>query len=428
MQNEEVSLKSIIAPHFHEIHKDIKAENHTLYWLEGGRGSTKSTFTAEEIILGMMKDPLANAVGIRKVDRSIRDSIFSTLLVAIDMLKVSAFWKATIAPAMITYIPTGQAIYLKGLDDPQKLKSFRIRHGYPKYLWFEEATELSGPEEMRSVEQSILRGGKKFVQFVTFNPPKDPRSWVNKYQSEVIAKDANALINHSTYLTVPPEWLGPKFIADAERLKINNYEAYRHEYLGEAIGDIRRIVFWGRWEEKEFESPPISKIYQSRRFRGVDWGFASDPLAAISCFIMDDCLYIEQEEGGTGIEFEEIAQILDLFPESREWEWKADNSRPETISYISRQGFNIKGASKRSGTEDGSVKDGIAYLRAFKRIFIHPRCKETIKEFENYSYKVDKNTNEVLPILASGWDHRIDAIRYALVDYIGYEVSSLDIC
>lgn len=435
MKSEEISLKSLIAPHFHETYRDMKRGDHSVYWLSGGRGSTKSSLVALRIITDMMKDSEANAIATRKVGNTIRDSLLSTCLWAIDALQVNAFWKASVAPAGLKYLPTGQAIYLRGLDDEQKLKSFKIRKGYAKHLWFEEASELDGPEQMRSVSQSIMRGSEhKFFSYITYNPPKDPRSWVNEYKKQM-KNDPSILFHHSTYLDVPREWLGSRFIHDAERLQINNLEAYKHEYLGEAIGDVKRLVFWGRYEVQDFDFPGFGQIYQGRVFPGLDFGFSQDPLAAMVCFLKDDCLFIWKEGGGVGIENEEIPKVLDSLSDPkcnfniRDWQIKADCARPDTISYICRQGFNCVGAEKGKG----SVEDGIAYMKAFKKIIIHSSCVRTIKEFENYSYKVDKNSIDelgnplVLPVLQSGWDHWIDATRYSIDDYIRQQVSILDI-
>jgi len=431
----EISLKSLIAPHFYDVYRDMKRGDHSTYWCSGGRGSTKSSFIALRIITDIMKDPEANCVGTRKVGNTIRDSLLSTFLWAIDALQVNHWWKASVAPAGLKYLPTGQGIYLRGLDDEQKLKSFKIRKGYAKHLWFEEASELDGPEQMRSVAQSIMRGSdRKFYSYISYNPPKNPRSWVNSYKKQM-QNDPSILFHHSTYLDVPRHWLGDKFIQDAERLKINNYEAYKHEYLGEAIGDVKRLVFWGRYEVQDFEFPGWGSIYQSRVFPGLDFGFSQDPLAAIVCFLKDDCLFIWKEAGGVGIENEEIPKILDSLSDPkhnfdvRNWQIKADSARPDTISYVARQGFDCVAAEK--GT--GSVEDGVAYMKAFKKIIIHSNCKRAIEEFENYSYKVDKNAIDkfgnpiVLSLLVDEYNHWIDAIRYSLDSYIKHQVSILDI-
>lgn len=139
-----------------------------------------------------------------------------------------------------------------------------------------------------------------------------------------------------------------------------------------------------------------------------------DPTALTRSFIKDNCLYIEYEAGGVGVEMEEIPALFDSVPESRKWKIRSDCARPETISYVARHGFNCVAADKWKG----SVEDGIEYLRSFEKIYIHPRCKHTYDEFKYYSYKKDKVSGDILPIVVDAWNHYIDSIRYALEPYI----------
>lgn len=415
----QVDLSQIIAKPFYKVHKGIRDKDYSEFWLKGGRGSTKSSFVAIQIILGILADPTANAIALRKVGKTIRDSISTSLLWAIDELKQTDQFDSISSPAEITYRPTGQKILMRGLDEPRKLKSIKVRSGYLKYLWFEEAEEYGGIEEIRSVEQSVLRGGEEFVEFFTFNPPRNPKHWINKAVKE---KDSSKLVHHSTYLDVPRHWLGGKFFQKALRLKKNNFEAYQHEYLGKPIGNPLEIIFSNKYEVRDFKTPPINELYQSRFFFGADWGFANDPTVLIRCFIKDDCLWIDHEVYGHRIEIDALGRLFDKIPESRKWIIKADCARPETISYVGRQktvdkpNFKIMAAKKWPG----SVIEGIEYLKSFRKIIIHKRCKKILQEFENYSYKIDKNTKEILADVddKAGWDHGIDGVRYGLDDYI----------
>jgi PBSX family phage terminase large subunit len=403
-----VELIDNIAPKFYDVHHAIHDKEYTSFWLKGGRGSTKSSFIALQIILGIVKDPDANAFVTRKVGDTIRLSVLNTLLWAIGKLGLSSEFTFTRAPAEITYKRTGQKIIMKGLDDPLKVKSIKLQKGYFKYLWFEEGAEFSGPEEIRSVEQSVLRGGEDFVEFVSYNPPNDPAAWVNKYS---LLKIPDRLVHESNYLDVPAEWLGGRFIKDAENLKEVDYLAYQHEYLGQAVGRAEQIVFHGMWEERAFELPDVRNL---RFYFGADWGFANDPTALIRSFVQDDYLYVDYEAFGYGVEIDEIHQLFKSVPEAQKWPIKGDNSRPETISYMRRQGFNIDAADKWKG----SVEDGIAHLKGFKKIIVHPRCTKLINELQLYSYKVDKVTGDVLPIIVDKHNHGIDALRYSLDGYI----------
>ena len=147
---------------------------------------------------------------------------------------------------------------------------------------------------------------------------------------------------------------------------------------------------------------------------GADWGFSVDPTALVRFWILDEELYIDYEAYGYGVEIDETPQLFDSLPEARDWPIKADAARPETISYMSHQGFRIYAAEKWNG----SVEDGIAHIKGFKRIHIHPRCRHTAEEFRLYSYKIDATTQEVLPILVDANNHAIDAIRYGLDEFI----------
>lgn len=419
-----VRLSNLIAPAFKPVHGAIKRGEYDSFWLKGGRGSTKSSFAAIQVVLGVMADPEANGIGFRKVGNTVRKSIMETYLWAIDKLGVGHLWSRTVAPAELTYIPTGQQIIFTGLDDPLKLKSIKIRNGYFKYVHFEELPEFSGMDEIRSVEQSVMRGGDNFVEICTYNPPNDPAAWVN---AEADREVEGRLVVPSTYLDVPPEWLGKEFIKRAEALKALDPLKYEHEYMGQAVGRAEQIVFHGKWKVKEFEFPGLDKVYQSRLFFGIDHGFANDPAAITRSYIMfengERNLYIEYEAGGTGIEIDELPSFMNQIPDIKRWKCYGDSARPETNSYLSNRGYNVEGAPKWTGC----VEDGVEYMRSFNNIYVHPRCVKTQEELTKYSYKVDKNTGDILPVLVDKWNHYIDSVRYSLSDYITREVSILDV-
>jgi phage terminase large subunit len=227
------NLKSVVAPSFYKVHKDIKQQKHTHYWLGGGRGSTKSSFVAIELILGIMKDPNGNCVVLRKVKDTLKESVFDQLVWAIDVLNVSQYWHIPEAKLVLTYIPTGQQIRFRGADKPKKIKSMKFARGYCKYIWYEEVDEFNGMEEIRMINQSLMRGGEKFTVFYSYNPPKSANNWVN---AEVQLTRDDRLFHHSNYLTVPKEWLGEQFIIEAEHLRDTKPTSYQHEYLGEVTG------------------------------------------------------------------------------------------------------------------------------------------------------------------------------------------------
>lgn len=156
-------LTDLIAPSFYDLHRDVKQGRHTHYWLKGGRGSTKSSFVSVEIVLGMMRHPDANAVAIRKVGLYLKDSVYEQLVWAVEKLGVSHLWQYKLSPLELVYLPTGQRILFRGADKPKKLKSTKVHKGYIRYIWYEEVDEFGGMEEIRTINQSLLRGGSAFV-------------------------------------------------------------------------------------------------------------------------------------------------------------------------------------------------------------------------------------------------------------------------
>jgi PBSX family phage terminase large subunit len=401
----EVSLKDLIAPQFYSIHWDILEGKHTHYKLYGGRGSTKSSFVSIEIIYGMMQDPNANAACFRKVKDTLAESVFEQLLWAIDALEVSHLWKVTLSPLRLTYKPTGQRIVFRGCDDPNKSKSIKVRKGYFKYIWYEERAEFPGDEDERKINQSLMRGGDKYVVFYTWNPPKSLNSWVNQ---DVLEEREDTLCNHSTYLTVPREWLGEQFFIEAEELRKRKILAYRHEYLGEAIGNggkvfdniiIRKIT--------DEEIAMFDKIRQ-----GLDFGFAADPLAYERMHLnkKQRRLYIFGEVYQTNLRSSKAVEYIKILnPENKII--TADSEEPRSIDTFNELGLRVVGAKKGPG----SVDHGIAYLSDdLDEIIIDPvRCPNAAREFNSYELEKDKNGN-----FKGGYpdkdNHSIDAVRYGL--------------
>lgn len=262
-----IKLRDIIIPAYYEAHKDIKERKHTHYWFKGGRGSTKSSFISIEIIYNIIKDSECNAICFRKIGKDIEESVYNQILWAIDILGVNQYFKAYKSPYRIVYLPTGQVITFRGLDDATKTKSIKLKNGYYKISWFEELDEFAGLEEIRKAEQSIMRGGNEFIAFKSYNPPQNVNSWVNK---EVQHDRADRLIIHNSYLDVPPEWLGEQFFIEAEYLKKLNELSYRHEYLGEVTG-TGGLIFQNA-KDIRLTDEEIKRFDNVRE--GIDWGFA----------------------------------------------------------------------------------------------------------------------------------------------------------
>lgn len=403
----EIKLTDLIAPQFYDIHWDIIEGKHTHYKLYGGRGSTKSSFISIEIIMGMMQDPDANAACFRRVGNTLQESVYEQLLWAIDALGVSHLWKPSLSPLRITYLPTGQRIVFRGCDDPNKSKSIKLRRGYFKYIWYEERAEFEGDEDERKINQSLMRGGDHYVVFYSWNPPKSLNSWVNQ---DVLQVRDDTLCNHSTYLTVPKEWLGEQFFIEANELKKRKIMAYRHEYLGEAIGTGGKV--FDNVILREITADEI-KIFD-RIKQGLDFGFAADPLAFLRMHYnkKQHRLYIFREIYQVNLKNREAVQkIKAINPENKLI--TADSEEPRSIATLNEMGLRIIGAKKGPG----SVDFGMDYLsNEIDEIIIDPvTCPNAAREFSTYELERDKNGN-----FKGGYpdkdNHTIDACRYALED------------
>jgi len=347
-----VRLKSKVAPSFRQLHLDIKHQRHSNYWLKGGRGSTKSSFVSIEIILGIMKDPQANAVVLRKVAATLRDSVYDQYLWAIDVLGVQDYWKDSVSPMTLTYKPTGQQIRFKGADKPRKIKSQKFRHGFAKFKHYEEVDEFAGWPEIRSMNQSLNRGGSDIVTFYSYNPPASQNSWVNLTTDKESIR-ADTLVHASDYLAVPREWLGKEFIADAEQLKIDNPKAYRHEYLGEVTGTGAEV--FNNIVKRQITDDELQLFDNIKR--GLDFGFASDPLAYVETYfdVARHRLYIFHEIYRVGLKNRNAVELIkQLNPENKVV--VADSASPGVIAEYRDMGLNVVGASKGPGSRDQGYK------------------------------------------------------------------------
>lgn len=403
-------LSKCIGKAFYGVHKDIQAGKHTYYDLTGGRGSLKSSCVSVEIIYNMMKKENKNkhAVIYRKVGDTLETSVFSQIEWAIDILGVSRLWKLTKSPMRAEYLPTGQKIIFKGLDKAAKSKSIKVPFGYIGYLWFEEFDEFSGEEEIRKVQQSVIRGGNDFVVFKSMNPPKSRQNWANDYiEKEKLRKDT--LVSQTTYLTSPKEWLGQQFIDDAEWLKMVNPKAYEYEYLGIPIGNGTEV--FDNLEIRQITDEEIARF--DRLYRGVDWGWFPDPFH-YGCMHYDSTrmiLYIFEEFRTNKMRNSETGKILkDKFNLSRYDVVTCDSAENKSIADYRSYGINARGADK--GPD--SVRYGMKWLQSLIKIVIDPvRCPETAKEFKKYEYELDKEGNPT-SVYPDANNHSIDMTRYAM--------------
>jgi PBSX family phage terminase large subunit len=369
----------------------------------------------------MMQDHAAgkvtNAVCFRKVENTCRQSVFSQCLKALDLLKVRSLWKVGLSPLQLTYLPSGTKIMFEGVDDPLKLKSFAADKGYIKYACFEEVSEFSGMEEIRSVLQSVFRGGDEFRCLFSFNPPKQATNWCN---AECMIEEPRKVVHHSTYLDVPKAWLGPEFIQTARDLSRRNPDAYRLEYLGEVIGDDSQVFKNVVTTSSDGKSGLVisnTQIHSSfdRIWCGLDWGFSPDPLGIIwghwdarkkDIWLFDE---VYRRELSNSLAAEEIKK--------RKWKIPivCDSAEPKSIADLNHNG--VRAVKARKGP--GSVERGMRFLtREVNHIYIDPvRCPNAVREFLSYAYEMDKNGN-----YKTGYpdknNHLIDPTRYGMQDYM----------
>lgn len=397
---------NIIAPAFTKVLFDIEEENHSEYLLSGGRGSTKSSFISLEVINLIKQNPNIHACVLRQVKDTLRDSVFNQIKWAISALDLEDQFKPTLSPLEITYIPTGQKIYFRGADDPDKIKSIKVPFGYIGIAWLEELDQFAGPEAVRKIEQSIIRGGDKAFIFKSFNPPKTANNWANKYAK---VPKVTRYDHTSTYLDVPQKWLGKPFIDEAKFLESVNPDAYEHEYLGVANGNGGNI--FDNVQIRSITDDEISIF--DRIYNGVDWGWYPDPWAfnKMHYDAARRILFIFDEAHENKKSNAETAKILKeehgIKPNDKV---VCDSSEQKSVEDYKSEGIFARGAIKGPGSVDYSMK----WLQSLNAIIIdNSRCPHTATEFLNYEYQRDKEGNVI-----SGYpdenNHHIDDVRYAM--------------
>jgi phage terminase large subunit len=370
----------------------------------GGRGSAKSHFFAEYAVEEAFTVPGTRIVCIREIQKSLAQSVKHTIETKIEKFGLGQSFNVK-ETSIVT--PGDGLIAFIGMqnhtaDSIKSLEGFRI-------AWTEEAQSLS--ERSLELLRPTIRLPNSELWF-SWNPesPQDPVDQLLRGEKRV----KNAIVVQSNWRDNPwfPDVLQEERLTDLER----DQDKYDHVWEGgyRTISDA--VIFRNRVVVEDFETPKGARF-----FHGADWGFSQDPTVLIRCFVQDDCLYVDREAFGYHVELDETPALFDSIETSRRWPIKADAARPETISHVKKKGFPlISGAEKWRG----SIEDGIACLKSFKRIVVHTRCPQVAKEFRMYSFKVDPRQVDadgkpvILPIIVDSWNHGIDALRYALDGYI----------
>lgn len=399
----EINIADRIARSFDSVFWDVQDHGHTFYWLPGGRGSTKSSFVGIEVPLLLMQHPQCHAVVLRKVGNTIKNSVYPQIQWGIEQLGVADRFKCITSPHEITYKATGQKILFFGVDDPMKVKSIKLPFGYVGIVWYEELDQFSGMEEIRNLNQSLLRGGDKYWVFASYNPPKSRNNWVNE---EILNEYPDRLVHKTTYLDVPREWLGEQFLLEAEKLKAKNETAYNHEYLGEVTGTGGAV--FENIEDMVMTDEMISQF--DRRYYGLDFGFAVDPLAFVAMYYdaKHEDLYIFDEVYQQKLTNTRAAQMI--FRKIGTQHIMADSAEPKSIAEMKAAGLFISGAKK--GPD--SVDYGVKWLQGRRRIYIDKRrAPNTYREFVSYEYERNR-AGQYISAYPDVNNHTIDAVRYGL--------------
>ncbi len=379
---------------------------------KGSRASKKSKTTALWYIVNLMKYPESNLLVVRKVFRTLKDSCFTELKWAIHRLGVEAFWEIKESPLEMTYKPTGQRIYFRGLDDPLKVTSITVEHGYLCWMWIEEAYEVGNENDFNMLDESIRgaipSGTGLFKQItLTFNPWNE-HHWIKKRffdnpDDETLAMTTNYLCN---------EWLDAADRKVFETMRLNNPRRYRVAGLGD-WGIVDGLIF-ENWEEKAFDVDEIRRLASVRSAFGLDFGYTNDP-SALFCSLVDETaktLWVFDEMYEYGMSNERIAEKVSQMGYRKE-RIRAEAAEPKSIDRLCELGLS-RIQKARKGKD--SINNGIDYLQDYHMI-VHPRCVNFITEISNYTWDTDTKTGKRLNKPIDDFNHLMDAMRYAMEDF-----------
>jgi phage terminase large subunit len=371
----------------------------------GGRGGAKSWGFARALLILAYGGPL-RILCARELQNSIQDSVHKLLSEQIGALGLDGCFE--IEQQIIRGKNGSEFIFAGVKNNPTKIKSME---GID-ICWVEEAERVSN-ESWQVLIPTIRKEGSEI--WVSFNPNEDTDP---TYQRFVINSPDGAVVVPISWQDNP--WFPEVLRQEKDYLARVDMDAYQHVWMGECRKNSIAQILAGKCSISSFE--PAHDWHGP--YQGADWGFSNDPTTLIRCWIHEKNLYIEHEVYGIGIEIDQIPAKFDVIPDARKYVTRGDNARPETISYLRRNGFpNLSAAEKWKG----SIEDGIAFMRSFESIVIHPRCIHTAEEARLYSYKLDKLTGDPLPEVVDAHNHCMDAVRYALDPMIRGKLSKLSI-
>jgi phage terminase large subunit len=359
----------------------------------GGRGSAKSfTFATALVLLALSRK--VRILACREIMRSIRESVHQLLSDRIDGLGLRPWFD--VREHSITAASGSEFLYEGLRDNVSKIKSLENI----SLVYIEEAETISD----RSLEiliPTVRAPGSEIWLGLNPDSLEDP-----VYVRFVTSPPPGCRHAHVTFADNP--WFPPELERERVYLQSADDDAYRHVWLGECRTASDAQILRGKVTVEEFQAQPW---LWNGPYLGLDFGFSQDPTAAIKCWVFDRTLYIEHETYAIGCDIDATPQLINEIPGARQHIIRADNARPETISYLQRNGFPMLRAVEKW---QGSVEDGVAHLRQYERIVVHPHCTRFLDEARRYSYKVDRLTGDVLPDIVDKHNHLMDALRYAL--------------
>lgn len=397
---------------------EVIGKGYGTYWnykgryrvVKGSRASKKSTTTALNMIYRIMTYPNSNGLVIRKVFRTIKDSCFSQLKWAIHRLKVDKYWKATNSPLELTYLPTGQKILFRGLDDPLKVTSVAVDKGSLCFLWIEEAYEIMSEDDFNMLDESI-RGQVPdglFKQItLTLNPWND-RHWIKRRFFDTEDKDILAITTNYKC----NEWLDESDLKVFETMKLHNPKRYRVAGLGE-WGVVDGLVYENVREDRFNKEDVIKNNPDIKPVFGLDFGYTNDP-TALFCGLLDlenYKIYVFDELYEKGLSNKNIYKEIEKMGYRKE-RIIADSAEPKSIDELKDLGlYRISPAKKGKD----SILNGVQFIQNFE-IIVHPRCVNFMTEITNYQWAKDK-FNKAINEPIDDFNHLQDAMRYAIEPY-----------
>ncbi len=397
---------------------DIVGKGYGEFWrfkgrykvVKGSRASKKSSTQSLRVIYEIVSNPVINWLVVRKTERTLRDSCFAQLKWAMRRLHVEKYFRCSVSPLEITYIPTGQKILFRGLDDPLKVTSITVDSGCLCRLWIEEAYEITKEDDFNRLDESIrgqLPEGMYHQVVLTFNPWSD-RHWLKKRffdtpSSNVLAMTTNYRCN---------EFLSQSDLLLFEEMKKN---PRRYAVAGEGDWGVVDGLVYENWKEQVFDTSEITRRATVKSAFGLDFGYTNDPSAFI-CLLVDETareIYVFDEMYQKGMSNDDIGEELVRRGYSKE-RIRADSAEPKSIAYLRKKYLRRIRAAKKG---PDSIMAGVTLIQDYT-IIIHPSCVSFITEISNYTWATDKFDNKInKPV--DDFNHLMDAMRYAMEDFDG---------